>query len=310
MGTRSKGLATLRNSKCTAAFLIAVVLMVVGGCDVERLDQFSSFATAGSLYVEALHKVIGDAGSAMIASDSATLLIARKQAGAGDPESVRQNDKLLATYLENLQKIDAHASLLGSYFAAISNFTDGKTAVATSASAGALLDSINNFNPEIEKLSFGGKGVKDFVQVGTGLVIARFQVRALDEHLQKAAPAIDKALSLHEAAVDAIASQMKASLAASLEVRETTDVIQPYVNGPPANWNANRESFLRAKVTIDSVDHAKTAISQLRLAFRQLVESRNATIDLPTLLREINKMVGYASALESSAANNGSSKQP
>src|SRR5262249_500170 len=150
----------------------------------------------------------------------------------------------------------------------------------------------------------------DFVQVGTGLVIARFQVRALDEHLQKAAPAIDKALSLQEAAVDAIASQMKASLAASLEVRETTDVIQPYVNGPSAKWNANRESFLRAKVTIDSVDHAKTAISQLRLAFRQLVESRNATIDLPTLLREINKMVGYASALESSAANNGSSKQP
>jgi hypothetical protein len=308
VGTRSKALGA-PNFKGITALLIVVVLVVAGGCDAERLDQFSSFAAAGSQYVEALHKVIADAGSAMIASDSATLLIARQQAAAGDPEAVRQNDKLLAAYLENLQKIDGHATLLGSYFAAISNLTNSKTATDTSASAAALLDSIDKINPQIEKITFGGVGVKDFVQVGTGIVVARFQVKALDEHLRKAAPIIDKALSLQEAAVNAIASQMKAALGTSLEVRETTDVIQPYVKGPPASWNANRESFLRAKVTIDSVDHAKNAISQLRVAFKQLVESRDAKIDLPSLLREINKMVAYARALESSAPDWGG-KQP
>ena len=113
---------------------------------------------------------------------------------------------------------------------------------------------------------------------------------------------MDRALSLQEAAADAIAKQMKASLAASLEVRESTDVIEPYVSGPPSNWNANRESFLRAKVTIDSVDQAKTAITHLHTSFKQLVENRNASIDLTALFQEIGKMSGYASAVESSLA--------
>jgi hypothetical protein len=276
------------------------VLAFVCGCDSGRLDQFASFASAGSQYVQVLHRVIDGAGSAMIASDSATLIIARRQAGTGDPNAVRQDDKLLERYLANLQKIDAHATLLGVYFGAIANLTNGKAASDTATAATGLLDSINSFNPEIEKVTFAGKGVKDYVKTTTSLVVAHFEVKALNEQLQKAAPTIDRALSLQEAAVDAIADQMKASLAASLEVRESTDVIEPYVNGPPINWNSNRESFLRAQVTIDGVDQAKAAISHLHLAFKQLVENRHASIDLASLLSEISKMTGYASALDSS----------
>jgi hypothetical protein len=283
-----------------ASILIALALTFSNGCDSERLDQFVSFATAGSQYAQALHKVIADAGSAMIASDSATLLVIRKQAGGGDPNAVTQNDRLLETYLDNLQKIDTHASLLGSYFSAISNLTNGKAASNTATAATGLLDSINNFNPQIEKIAFAGKNIKDFVSPGTNLVVTHFEVKILDEQLHKAAPTIDQALALQEAAVTAIAEQMKAALGASLEVRESTDVIVPYVNGPPANWNSNRESFLRVKVTIDSVDHARTAISHLRLAFKQLLENPRTSIDLSTLLGEIGKMAGYASALESS----------
>jgi hypothetical protein len=52
------------------------------GCDTERLSQFSSFAAAGSQYVQNFHQLTAQAGSAMIASDSATLIVARTQAGA------------------------------------------------------------------------------------------------------------------------------------------------------------------------------------------------------------------------------------
>lgn len=290
----------LRN---TGAILLALALALFCGCDSQRLDQFASFATAGCQYVEALHKVLADAGSAMIASDSVTLLTVRKQAGVGDANAVIQNDKQLETYLDNLQKIDAHASLLGAYFSAISNLTNGKAASNTAAAATGLLDSINNFNPQIEKISFGGKSTKDVVNTGTNLVVTHFEVRALDEQLHKAAPTIDQALALQEAAATVIAEQMKAALGASLEVRESTDVVDPYVNGPPANWNSNRESFLRAKVTIASVDQAKTAITHLRLVFKQLMENPHASIDLTSLLTDISKMAGYASALESSVGN-------
>ena len=281
------------------------VLLLLAGCDSERLTQFGSFASAGSQYVQAFHKVIEQAGSAMIASDSATLLVARKQAGTGDKQAVIQDDKLLEEYLANLQKLDHHATLLGSYFEAITNLTNGKSADSTASAATGLLDSINSLNPSIEKLTFAGKSVKDFVQSGTKLVVAHFEVKALNDQLQKSAPAIDQALALQEAAISALAEQMKASLNATLEVQESTTVIDPYVSGPPPSWNSDREAFLRTKVSIDDVDHAKSAVSLLRTSFRQLVENRSTSIDLTTLLNEISKMAGYARAIESSLKPNG-----
>jgi len=279
---------------------LVAVFLILSGCDSERLTQFGSFASAGSQYVQALHKVIEQAGSAMIASDSATLLVARKQAGTGDAGAVAKDDQLLEEYLGNLQKLDYHATLLGSYFEAITNLTNGKAAGSTASAATGLLDSINSLNPSIEKTTFAGKSVKDYVKSGTNLVVAHFEVKALTEQLQKSAPVIDQALALQEAAITAIADQMKASLNATLEVQESTAVIDPYVKGPPPSWNSDRESFLRTKITIDDVDHAKSAISQLHTAFRQLVENRNASIDLTTVLNEISKMSGYAGAIESS----------
>ena len=68
---------------------------------------------------------------------------------------------------------------------------------------------------------------------------------------------------------------MKADMKASLEVKETTDVVEPYLakGDIPANWNSNREAFLRTKVTLDSVDSAQTAINQLNITFKELVEN-------------------------------------
>src|SRR5437667_875698 len=107
-----------------AVIVLAVVFPLSSGCDSQRLDQFASFASAGSQYVQALHKVIEQAGSAMIASDSATLIVARKQAGTGDRNAVIRDDQLLEIYLDNLQKIDSHATLLGQYFNAIAKLTN------------------------------------------------------------------------------------------------------------------------------------------------------------------------------------------
>lgn len=284
------------------AVILAAAFVLISGCDSQRLSQFSSFAAAGSLYVQEFHKVIQETGSAMIAVDSAVLVNGRNLAGEGNKDDVIKNDKLLETYLAILQKIDSHASALGSYFDAITQLTNGKASNDVSTAATDLLDSINNtFNPQIEKLSFGGKTIKDFVTEGSNLIVAHFEVKALNDHLKKAAPVIDRALALQEAAMEAIAVQMKASLNDSLKDRESTDVIQPYVQGPPPNWNADRESFLRTKVTITDVDNAKAAISKLHATFRELVQNPNATVDLATLLNEINKIAGFTSAIESSA---------
>jgi hypothetical protein len=297
-----------------AAAAIGSVLILFCSCNSERLTQFSTFAAAGSLYVDNLHQVIAQAGTAMIASDSAVLIAAGKIAGKDLVSShrdqyakdIQTDDAELQQYLATLQVIDAHATLLGSYFSAIAQLANNGAATKGTTAAGDLLDSIAAFNSKVESATLKAGNfnttVKQFVQTNTPLVIAHFEVRALDEQLKKDAPTVDQALALQEAAVTAIASHMKEALATTLQVRESSDVIGPYVaniDNLPSNWNSNREAFLRAKVTIESVDNAKAAITQLRKDFRKLVQSKDASIDFTTLLSDINKMTGYVGALES-----------
>jgi len=290
------------------------------GCDSSRLRQFNTFAAAGSQYVVALHSLTAQAGSAMIAVDSATLSTARNMAGASAVSAdsatyTRQlvtGDILLQQYLANLQRIDQHASLLASYFETVTTLTDGKASAASVIPADALLDSINTLNPEVEKLKFQGKSVKDFLNPATSLAVAHFAVKGLDRNLSKAAPIVDTALSLQEAAVTAISDQLKSSLTASLEVRESTDVINPYVaNAPlPASWVANREAFLRTSATIVSVDSATGAIIALHKAFRDLVANKQSSVDLRMLMEAINEMGGYATAVQAAQPANTPASKP
>jgi hypothetical protein len=292
--------------------VIAVLFSALSGCDSERLTQFSSFATAGSQYVQNFHQLTAQAGSAMIASDSAVLIVARTLAGPAledhKPEftsNVQKDDQAIEDYLLTLQQLDAHATLLGSYFAAITQLTNGSATTKVVTSADSLLDSINAFNPQIEKAKVGGQPIKSFIQPTSTLIVDHFEVKALDDQLKKAAPAIDEALSLQEAAVDALTAQIKASQGVSLQVRESTDVINPYVapGSLPAGWATNRESFLRDEVTINGLSSAKSAISQLHTAFRQLVQDKKSSLDLTTLMSDIEKMSGYVSAVGSTTSS-------
>lgn len=298
--------------------LVGLVLFaLLISCDSERLTQFSSFAAAGSQYVQNFHDLTAQAGSAMIASDSATLITARTQAGAAIashiPEytnDVQKDDQGLEQYLSTLQQLDAHAALLGSYFSAITQLTNGKAGTQVATAADSFLDSINTFNPQIEKATLGGKSVKTYLQPAATLIVDHFEAKELDNQLKKAAPIIDQALSLQEAAVAALMAQIKESQGASLEIRESTDVINPYVSpgALPASWPTSREAFLRDQVTIRGLSSAQSAISQLHITFKQLVQNKHSSPDFTTLLSEIEKMSGYVSAVKSSSSTNGSKK--
>ncbi len=289
-------------------YIAGLLALALSACDTERLDQYSAFATAGSVYVSTFHQVIGQAGSAMIAVDSVVLITAHRDVVADLQKNparysadIVAHDTLLQQHLAQLQLIDAHATLLGSYFNAISKLTDSKTATGTSSAATDLLKSIDSMDGDVSKAKFGGKTVNDYVTVGTAFVVAHFQVRALDEQLQHAAPIIDRALSLQEAAVAAIAAEMKSSLTDTLKNREVTDVINPYLNSKDLSpsWNTNREAYLRASVTLNSVDSAQAAVKQLHVTFKQLVENKVGAVDLQTLIKDVTDMAAYANAADS-----------
>jgi hypothetical protein len=297
------------NPKLRTVGLTSILsIAMLSGCDADRLDQYSEFATAGTLYVSGFHQLITQAGSAMIAVDSVVMIVDHsliapdlKANQAKYAAQVLDHDQKLSTHLATLQLIDGHATLLGSYFAAISRLTSTKTAADTTSAATDVLKSIETLNPSVAKATFLGKSVQDYVTVGTPFVVAHLEVKALDEQLQKSAPIIDQALSLQEAAVAAISAEIKASLSDTLASREQTDVVAPYLRSTdlPANWNTNREAFLRARVTLTNVESAQAAIKQLHVSFKQLVENKAANVDLQTLIGEITKMTAYVNAVDS-----------
>lgn len=285
-----------------------VVSLLLTGCDRDRLNQFATFAAAGSAYVATFHSFVAETGDAMVASDSATLVTARAMAGdavASDKATYRKevmaDDQMLRQYLVDLGRVDRQATLLGKYFEAITELTNGKAQKAAVTSADGLVDAINGLNPEVEKARFGGKSVKDYLGPTTTLVVAHFEVRGLNRDLQKAAPVIDQALSLQEAAVAALTDQMRDSLKASLEVRETTDVIGPYVaKGPlPGDWAEKRAAYVRATVALESAENAKKSVTALHEAFRKLVADKSSTVELKSLLDAISGMSDYATTVRS-----------
>jgi len=282
--------------------------LLFAGCASQRLNQYSTFATAGSLYVANFHQVTNQAGSAMIAIDSVVLITARHDIGDDlqkNPEKYRQyithEDSLLQDHLTTLQLIDKHATLLGSYFDALSKLADNKVAASTTSAADDLLKSIDTLNPAVGKATLGGQSIQTYVDKGTPFVVAQFQVRALDEQLARSSETIDTALSLQEAAVGVIATEMRSSLTDALKSREEGDVVVPFLKKGelPANWPANREAYLRASVTLKDVDSAQAAIKQLHLAFKQLVENKSADVDLQSLIAAITQMTGFANSAQS-----------
>lgn len=293
-----------------ACLALSGLLLVMAGCDSERLTQFAEFSTAGTQYVQAFHKLIIQAGSAFIAADSVTLTVARSQAGpaavaanaAQFRTDVHTDDKLLAKILVDLGTIDQQATNLCAYFDSISKLTDGKLTSSMTTATTGLLKSVKDLEPAVGKVTLGGEPLSTVVKGATEIVVAHFEVKALNDQLKIAAPVVDTALSLQEAAVERIGDRMKADLAVSLEAYETTHILDPYVKPVPdlpSDWNARRETFLRATATIASVDCARSAIGMLHKAFIQLVQNKQ-TISLATLLNQIDKISGYAGTIESS----------
>src|SRR5437588_281438 len=212
-------------TRSLAAGLLGVSALLLCACATQRLDQYSAFATAGTTYVANFHQVTAQAGSAMIAVDSVVMATVHRNVGSDverNPDKYStelvKHDQLLQTHLAVLQLIDTHATLLGSYFNAITKLTDSKTATATSAAATDLLKSIEGFDASLAKATLGG---------------------------------------------------------------------------------TPREAYLRASVSLNTVDSAQTAIKQLHVTFKQLVENKSGPIDLQTLIKDITDMVAYANAAES-----------
>lgn len=305
--TNVSGKSTHMTARLLRITIIPLALSLLTGCDTLRLQAFATFAGLGSAYITAFHGLTRQAGSAQIATDSAVAIRARDAAGSANVAAdaaayrtqIKAADQDLTRYLANLQLLDAHATMLGNYFNAITAITDGKAADAISASADSMATSIGAFNPRIKDMKIAGKPVADFVKPATRLIVTHFAIKALNQRLERDAPIIDEALALQEAAVAALSAQLADALAASLQLQEMTAVIQPYVKDAPLpeSWSRDREAYVRTRLSLESANGAKEAIRELHLAFRDLVENPAPNHDLHALIQAVQSMSTYVGEL-------------
>lgn len=291
---------------------LTVLVLSVAGCDDARVKAFSQFAAAGSAYVTAFHMLTKAVEEEEIAKSNAVLLDARERmynppAGSAAEEKenqrvltqgVEENTRLLKAYLGNLRKLDAHAEALNDYFKELASYTGEKNAKSISDATEALADGIKKAAPEIEKMQFGSYAVGAAQKVGT-LVVVHVQAKTLDSILKRDLLVLETAFALQQQAVEALASDLADSVHASTVLAEVNKVYLPYVNRGklPGSWEADREKAIRGTVIVESADGAKEAITKLRASFAALVEDKPEPVNLRSILDSVEKMSGYAKAV-------------
>jgi len=298
-------------NKTAVRLLVLCGVLLLSGCDSERLKEFSSLAAAGSAYAAVSPSFAAQLGSAQITinNDQAVIAHANPIDPATAKHNIRQQDADLKAYLSTLDRLNAQAALLGAYFDAMAQLANSKNTDQIVTSANGLIAQINKVNDSVaqSKLSNSptAKSIEDLVGQAAGLVVTHFQVKALDNNLEANAKTIDRALALQEAAIRAMQLQFSLALAGDDAFREETQVISPYVSTKdlPKSWASDRTAYIQSSVSMASADAAEAAITKLRVAFQEVVQNKGSQVDFNGILDAIGKMAGYANDVKTAISS-------
>ncbi len=278
---------------------IRSVLVVCGlslvACSTARINQFDRFSEAGLVYVEAVDQVTREAARTAIDADSAALARVRDALPEAERDAaIVDHNALLRVRLELLGDIRRHGHLLRAYFVALLELSETDAPAAAAAAAGDLVASMSAISQRLATVRIGGDPIESFSGSVIGISVARFQHAALERELETRAEAIERELDFQQAAMQAIAEQMKTDLKAVLSHRELVEIIDPYRGGNvrlPKGWAKNRRELLAASASVASVEAAAEAARQLKWSYVALVENRLSAADLQALLSDVNEIL-------------------
>ena len=276
--------------------------LLLTGCDSERIEQFSSLAAAGSAYAATFPVLSEQLGNAQITitNDQA---VAAHMAGIDTDTAkakISQQDTDLKIFLSTIDKLNAQTAVLGAYFAAMAQLANSKNSDQIVTSANGLYTQLKSVNAAVGNSKFSSdpaaKTIDELLGPVTQLVVAHFQVKALDANLNAHAQEVDRALALQEKAVQEMTLILSLAVNGDDKAREQSQVIGPYVSTKdlPKSWASDRTAYIRSSVSLASADAAKDAITKLRTAFQDVVQNKSSQIDFNSLLDVIGKMAGYA----------------
>lgn len=288
-----------------AVWIAFALIMTLSGCATARLNQFRNFSQAGVAYTRASRTLTNEAGDAAIRADSAVLLKARTDLPAAERRSaVLGSDQLLKQRLVILHQLNSHAQLLESYFQIIADMVESRSGNGLGESARGLYDSMATMSKPLQNATIGKEKIADYIPAVLNIVVQKIKVKALNAELKVRAPLIERELALQEAALTALAKDMRDDLAIKLNVDESREVIDPYGSSAdrlPADWAARRERVLTSHVAVQSATDAAKAAKALRTTFAALVAGNLSSGAIGNLIQEINSMLDLADQIKGEA---------
>jgi hypothetical protein len=274
--------------------VLAALLVALTGCASVRTNQFRAFSSAGVEYAKASRVLYREAGIAAIDADSAVLERTRETASATErQQDLLERNKLLRERLALLNDLSRHAELLQSYFEVLAEMADSRAPAELRGAAEGIFRSLEQVSGRIRTAKVGSDPVSRFAGSIMEIGVARHRNRALDEELNSRKKAIEREIDLQEAALRAVREQMQTDLEAQLRMRESGEVVLPYVGtgSLPKTWHRNRREVLMAGDAIASLEAAQGAAARLKRAFAALVEGRLEPEQISGFLKNVNEVL-------------------
>jgi hypothetical protein len=296
----ARGPARFSSRPCRRIAAGLLAACAASNCASARLTSFHDFSKAGVSYVKAAERVLNDAGTAAIRSDTAVLIAARPVLSEEERrDRIVTANELLRDRLRILEDIRRHGRLLQEYFEALAALADGKTPASASAAAQGAFKALTGLSESIRRAQIGEATIGKLVSIVAEPVVAGFKAGALEHELRQRAGAIANELALQQAALQAIAGMLTVDVQAQMNLEESQEIVAPYARNAALarSWADARERLLETTAALENADAAAHAAGALRQAFVSLVQNRFDTAALQALFDDIDSVVDVAEAV-------------
>jgi hypothetical protein len=260
-----------------------------------KINQFSRFAELGYAYSEAVTGLTKEAGNVAIDADSAALIKVREDIPLNERgKTIIAHNKLLRERIGLLRDLRRHTQLLRSYFQALAALAKSNEPSGIGAASEDVVKSLGKMSDRIKNAKVGALPVSEFIGPVVKITVAQFQSGALEKELKIRGPIIERELDLQQAALQAIAEQMRTDLEVLQAREEALEVVDPFratEDSLPSDWAKRRKELLNTHISLDSVDAGAELARNLKLSFLALVENRLDSSDVEMMFGDINEVL-------------------
>lgn len=299
----------MRPMLSSVAVLIAwtAAALALSACSSARISQVDGFAAAGIKYADTVPAVFNQSFEVAVKTDTLVLMENRPRLGSrlSKLDELEKSKANLTERLAILNSLKAHMAGLRAYFVALKALAASDTDSGITQATKDLTGTLSKLSSNFSKLQIGGTSIVSFAGQAVPIAVAQFRSVALTRELRERGTAIERELNLQEAALAAIAAQMRADLATQLAAHDRDRIDLPYVNDGslPTDWTERRLDSLRRRLDMTAADAAVSAAKTLRLSYIALAEDRLEAGGVSLLIGDIDKMAMLIEGVGGKAAS-------